>query len=129
MWLDVAELDCYGTQLLVSRTPFGAYVALCEWQDQATAATHLRTQCIGPLLWNQHHCALLPLVIDELAQRFALNLRPLNSQELPLYCETKWGVLALFPPNQEAEVEEYSLGVRMNRMTGHSVIWPHVIDF
>jgi hypothetical protein len=100
LWLDVTELDPLGSLFLLSRNPFGACAALCSWQDFTVASSHLRLHCIGPILWDRHKTLLLAHLIEELAQKFGLEQRPLNSCELPSYATTEWGTLIQVQPDQ-----------------------------
>jgi hypothetical protein len=107
LWLDVAELDPLGSLFLFSRDPFGACAALCSWQDFALASSHIRLNCIGPTLWDRHKLSLLAHLLEELAQKFGLEQRPLNSCELPSYATTEWGTLIQVQPDQVPHLLDY----------------------
>jgi hypothetical protein len=108
-WLDSTELDPLGSQLLISREPFGSYAALCFWQDFTDTTNHLRVHHIGPALWEAHKTLLLTRIVNELAQKFGLIKRPLNSQQLPSYADAKWGILAQLKCPQAVELLEHYL--------------------
>jgi hypothetical protein len=105
-WLDSAEIDSFGSQLLVARDPFGPCAALCFWQDFSLAANHLRIQEIGPALWAAHKTLLLGRIINELIPKLGLIKRPLNSQETPSYADTEWGILVHLKCEQATELLE-----------------------
>jgi hypothetical protein len=98
LWLDSAELDPFGTHALFSRqitdkSDCGAYVALCGWRDMPAAAADLRLRCLGPVLMKAYGRSIFPSTVDEIAQQFQLEERPLNSIEVPCRCRLKWGHL------------------------------------
>jgi hypothetical protein len=105
-WLNSSELDSLGSQLLVSRDPFGLCAALCFWQDFSLAANHLRIHHIGPALWEAYKTSLLERIVAELTPKFGLVKRPLNSQETPNYADAKWGVLVQLKCDQATELLE-----------------------
>ena len=105
LWLDLIELDEFGSQLFVGRD--GSAFALCAWQDASAMAGLLRTSVVGPLLWNTHKTLLLERVIEELSAQFALVKRPLNSREVAAYAQAEWGFLATLKPEQGLELFEY----------------------
>jgi hypothetical protein len=107
LWIDSAELDSFGSSCLLSRDPFGICAAICSWRDLTVATDYLRQKCIGPALWNAYKTSLLERVVDELARKFGLEQRPLNSNELPNYSDTKWGPLVQFKGEQVPELLSY----------------------
>jgi hypothetical protein len=107
LWLDVIELDELGSQLLVAREPYGLALGLAAWQDIPSIASLLRTNVIGPSLWEAHKTLLLGRVVEELSARFGLVKRALNSRETAAYAQTEWGVLITLKPEQGLELFEY----------------------
>jgi hypothetical protein len=107
LWIDVAELDPFGTLLLLSRDPSCLCAALCSWRDLELAADHLRLNHIGRVLWNNHRTELLGHVLGELTPKFSLHRRPLNSVGLPSYSDTEWGILIQFERDQADRLLEY----------------------
>jgi hypothetical protein len=96
LWLDSAELDLFGTHVLMARpiahkSEGGVYAALCGWRDVQKAAADLRLRCLGPALMKAHGSAIFPLSAQEISGQFQLQERPLNSTTIPCRCQLKWG--------------------------------------
>jgi len=108
LWMDLIELDELGSQLLIAREPYGSGLGLSAWQDVSAIAGLLRTNVVGPNLWEAHKTALLDRVVEELKTQFDLVERALNSSELPAYARTDWGVLITLKPAQGLELFDYS---------------------
>jgi hypothetical protein len=107
LWMDLIELDEFGSQLLIAREPYGSALGLSAWQDVSAIASLLRTSVIGPRLWETHKTSLLERVVEELSVRFSLVKRPLNSRETAAYAQTEWGTLLTLEPEQGLELFEY----------------------
>jgi hypothetical protein len=100
LWLDSAELDKFGTQLLLTRpitdsTSGDVYAALCTWWDAPKAAADLRIR-LGLALMEAQGSAIFPATAQEIVGYFELPERPLNSTAIPCYCQLKWGYLKRF---------------------------------
>ena len=79
LWLDSAELDQFGTHLLLSRQVadkgFGTYAAVCSWRDVPAAAADMRLRCLGPILMKTYARSIFRSTVDEIAQQFQLDLK------------------------------------------------------
>jgi hypothetical protein len=107
LWMDVIEVGELGSQLFVARELYGSAFALSAWQDASAIAGLLRTNVVGPLLWNTHKTLLLERVVEELSAQFGLVKRPLNSREVAAYAQTEWGILITLKSEQGLELFEY----------------------
>jgi hypothetical protein len=111
LWLDSAELDDFGTHILVARPiadkSDGAYAALCGWRDIPAAAADLRLRCLGPALMKAHGGAISSSTAQEIERQFQLEERPLNSAEAPCRCRLKWGSLMRFSGQSVQAVLDY----------------------
>jgi hypothetical protein len=107
LWTDSIELDSFGSQLIIARAPYGLCAGFAAWQDAPLMANLLRLNYIGPALWGIHKSSLLACLIEELAPQFELVKRPLNTQQLPAYADTEWGVLVLLRAEQAPQLLDY----------------------
>jgi hypothetical protein len=105
--LHAAELDRYGTHLLLGRPPsessVGHCAIACAWRAIPQAAEELRTNHIGPEFWDSQPDkeTVLPAYISDITAALEFPEAPLNTRELPAVSRLKWGVLLRLGENIE----------------------------
>jgi hypothetical protein len=102
--LHAAELDRYGTHLLIARPPgesaVGPCAAVCPWTAIAQAAEDLSTNQIGAEFWESRSGkeTVLPAYAVDITTALELPEAPINTRDLPGFCYLKWGALLRLGP-------------------------------